>query len=256
MTESFQWRRYFDAVVSSIPSTSELLPTWTELCLFVPSFLLLSILFFEVSARLKAKLKWRTGDSRKCFHAFVFLTAAVINGLGDLSTLCLFGFVVSMCIGYALLRADSHLWYEVMARPQDAPHRTRYIIYPWLSTFLGGCVSQIISPSAAVAGFLVVGIGDALAEPVGIRWGRHIYRIKFIPWLRNAQRSLEGSLSVFLSSWVIYFCLIDSVQGNVFMLAWVTMSAMVVTVVEALSPHGWDNFFLQVMGTMLLFWST
>jgi phytol kinase len=234
-------------------SWQDLLPTWPELFLLTPCFLLLSIVFFEVSALLKTKFKWRTGDSRKCFHTFVFLTAAMLSTLTSLSILCLFGFMVSSTIAFALFKADGFCWYEVMARTEDAPHRTRYILYPWLSTFLGGCVSQLISPSAAVAGFLVVGIGDALAEPVGIRWGRHIYRLRFLPWLRDAQRSLEGSAAVLISSWFIFYGLMEATGDEITFLFWVTLNAVLVTLVEALSPHGWDNFFLQVAGTYLLY---
>jgi len=45
-----------------------------------------------------------------------------------------FGAATSLVIAYALARGDGHYMYEALAREKDAPHRTRFIVEPYLAT--------------------------------------------------------------------------------------------------------------------------
>ncbi len=49
-------------------------------------------------------------------------------------------------------------------------------------------------------GILVDGLGDALAEPVGIVFGKHRYRVRSFFSTRTQFRTLEGSACVFASA--------------------------------------------------------
>lgn len=107
-------------------------------------------------------------------------------------------------------------------------------------------------------GYLVTGLGDAIAEPVGTRFGKHPYRAPAIRGVR-AVRSLEGSGAVLMVSAVaLTLCLAFSPQfalsGRSLFI--VVLMAVASTVVEAVSPHGWDNLTLQVipawLGTVFL----
>jgi phytol kinase len=143
--------------------------------------------------------------------------------------------------------------YEAMAREKDAPRRTYYIVIPYFATLIGGLLSNILFPSTAVFGYLVTGLGDAVAEPVGTRFGKHEYKVPAISGVR-AIRSLEGSCAVFIASALaLTACFALSHQLD---LSWrsfflIVLISSVSTLVEAISPHGWDNATLQVVPALL-----
>ncbi|MDM8551389.1 hypothetical protein QUF72_14990 [Desulfobacterales bacterium HSG2] len=108
---------------------------------------------------------------------------------------CLFGGMTTLVIFYAIFRGTGHILYEAMARETDEPHRTYYIVVPYFATLIGGLASNILFGQAAIVGYLVTGLGDAVGEPVGTRFGRHTYKV---PSFRGVEsvRSYEGSAAV------------------------------------------------------------
>src|SRR5205085_7155054 len=88
-------------------------------------------------------------------------------------------------------------------RPEDRPHTLL-----WLTTQVLGAYA-VMTPMTILFGawhmselmfvpVLIHGVGDGLAEPVGIRWGRHKYTTRaFLGGDRRFTRSFEGSACVF-----------------------------------------------------------
>jgi phytol kinase len=202
---------------------------------------------------LKRARRARTGDTRKVFHFLVFATVALAQRFGGTPLVCLFGGMVSLVVLYAIVRGDGHPLYEALAREKDAPHRTHYVIVPWLATIVGGLVSNVLFGPSALFGYLVTGIADAIAEPIGTRFGRHVYRVPSRSSVK-ATRSVEGSLAVFLGSLaaiVIAIALLPDFAFAPRQLLVIPIVALVATIVEALSPHGWDNATLQLAPSWL-----
>lgn len=240
-----------DFFVTNFPSAKAVAlggPTallWAAACLMFAGFL-------------KTRRNWKTGYTRKVFHFLIFGTVVAIHWIWGTPGVCLFGGMTTLVIAYALLRGPGHFMYEAMAREKDAPWRTHYIVVPYLATLIGGVLSNIFFPNAVMFGYLVAGLGDAIAEPVGTRFGKHKYRV---PAIRGvcAVRSLEGSSSVLIvSALALIACLTLSPQfvlsGRSLLI--VMLIAVISTLVEAVSPHGWDNTTMQVvpalLGTILL----
>ncbi len=101
---------------------------------------------------------------------------------------------------------------------------------------------------------LLVGISDGLAEPVGIRWGRHQYHVQWTSRMKPSTRSIEGSLCVAVSSFVIVLLSYAS-SGTLtwpLLIGGALLVAFVLTFVEAVSPHGWDNFTVPIAAALLL----
>jgi len=94
---------------------------------------------------------------------------------------------------------------------------------------------------------LVAGIGDGLAEPVGVRFGRHKYATRALFSDRKYTRSYEGSACVFLSG--VFACLIlkGEMSGVELALA-LGVIPIAMTLAEAFSPHTWDSPFLYLVG--------
>lgn len=206
-----------------------------------------------LSGWLRKHRNWKTGYTRKVFHFLVFVSAAVVQHRLGLPALCLFGAAASVWVGLAIVLGDGHMLYEALAREKDAPHRTLYVVVPYFATLVGGVLANTWFGPVAVAGYLVTGLADAIAEPVGTRFGRHTYRVPSLSPVKSV-RSLEGSSSVFLVCLpaLAAAMMLSDLNLSVQQLPFILGAALVCTLTEAVSPHGWDNALLQLMPSALL----
>lgn len=198
---------------------------------------------------LRTRRQVRAPYTRKVFHFLIFTMAGVIHLVWGLPGVATFGGVVSLAVLFAVWRGDGFPFYEAMARPTDAPHRTLFILVPLATTAAGGIVDNLLFADFAFIGYLVAGWGDAVGEPVGTRWGRHRYKVPSLAGV-PATRSLEGSTAVFLTG---------SAAATLGLLAWgIAPSTAIVTglacgaagaAIEAFSSHGLDNFTVQFAGS-------
>ena len=202
-----------------------------------------------VSGYLKVKRGVRTGYTRKIFHFAIFSTAAAVHALWGIQALCLFGGMTSLVVLYAVVRGGGNALYEAMAREKDEPRRTVFIVTPYIATLIGGVAANVLFGELAVLGYLTTGIGDAIGEPVGTRFGRHEYRVPSFPRVR-ARRSYEGSTAVFLGCMValaIGAIVVPTIGLDTNPLVLIPVVGLVCAVTEAVSPHGWDNLTLQIL---------
>ena len=174
-------------------------PSVQTLLLAGPPALLWAAFCLHLAGRMKALHGWKTGYTRKLFHFLIFGTVVAAHRIWGLPGVCLFGGMTTLVLAFALWRGAGHPWYEALAREKDAPRRTHYVVVPYAATLLGGLAANIFFPDTAVFGYLVTGLGDAVAEPVGTRFGRRLYRVPAMTGV-HAVRSLEGSAAVFLAS--------------------------------------------------------
>jgi len=99
----------------------------------------------------------------------------------------------------------------------------------------------------------VTGLGDAVGEPVGTRFGKHKYRVPSLTSV-EAVRSWEGSAAVLImcfAALILGIALAPELRFSWASPATVPLLALICTSVEAISPHGWDNLTLQVVPTCL-----
>ena len=232
------------------------IPTVQEILIAGPLFLLWAYFSLWLAGWFKVKQGLKTGYTRKVFHFLIFGSAAVIQTFYSLRILCLFGAMVSLVIFFALMKGDGHALYEAIAREKDAPHRTYFIIVPYLATLIGGIISNYYFSDMAVVGYLVTGLGDAIAEPVGTRFGRHEYSVPSFKGVKSV-RSVEGSLAVFAASlFAIALGLILIGDSSVFSsIRFLQIGGLAITctAIEAISPHGWDNASMQIIPAFLAY---
>jgi len=111
-------------------------------------------------------------------------------------------------------------------------------------------------PYAIAAGVLPMAYGDATASIIGERFGRHRYKLV-------ARKSLEGSIAMFTVSFasltvsLIFFSIFYPIQVLAKLPA-VLAAAAVGTLVEGLSPMGFDNLTVPAFSvlTFLLYGGT
>lgn len=231
------------------------MPSWTALALWGPPSLAWSFAALWFAGWLQRRGA-QTGYTRKVFHFLIFSTVAVLEWRVGTPGVCLFGAACTVAVFTAIWLGPGHVLYDAIARPNDAPHRTRFVLVPYFATLLGGLASNLAFGPVAVAGYLVTGLGDAIGEPVGTMFGRHSYRVRSLPSV-PATRSLEGSAAVFLMSAVALFVAAGGspeITLGHFAAGKVLAIAAASAVVEAVSPHGWDNLTMQIIPSALA-WS-
>ncbi len=198
------------------------------------------------SGWLRTKKQVQTAYTRKIFHFYVFTMAGVLHLTLGLPAVVVFGSCVCLCVLYAVYRGAGYPFYEAMARPQDEPHRSFFILIPLGTTLLGGGFANLLFPAYAYVGYFVGGWGDAIAEPVGARWGKHRYKVPSLMGV-PATRSLEGSLSVFLAGASVGVAALYAGGVPFSQAMFVGVACGIAgTLVEAVSSHGLDNLTIQV----------
>lgn len=205
----------------------------------------------SLAAHLKRKAQLRTGYTRKLFHFLIFSSAVVVHAVGGFWAVCVFGTMVSVVVALAVFRGRGHRLYEALARKQDGPRRTYYVVVPYFATLIGGMVSNVFFGPLAVMGYLVGGLGDAAGEPAGLRWGKHPYRRSYGA---RFTKTFEGSAAVLAASVVallIGVAISPDLRFDLRSLVALPVIAFVCTLVEAFSPRGWDNVPMQVVPTLL-----
>jgi len=94
----------------------------------------------------------KTGDTRKTFHTLTFLSTLFVQLVWGLPVVCLYGAPVSPVLAYAVVRGIDHPLYEALAREQDVPYRTCYIVIPYFATLPGGVASNLSFGPLAMVG--------------------------------------------------------------------------------------------------------
>jgi phytol kinase len=207
-----------------------------------------------LAARLRAR-GTRVAYTRKLFHFGVFSGAAAAHAAWGLSGTNAYGIAVALLVLAAIAGGEGHVVYEALARDSDRPRRSLFIVVPLVTTALGGLASALLAGGYASVGYLVAGWGDAVGEPIGVRWGRHPYRVPSLGGV-PAVRTLEGSLGVFCAAWLAAAVALWSLGAGEWLslLAVALACAAVGTVVEAISHHGTDNLTIQLAVSLVAAW--
>jgi dolichol kinase len=168
--------------------------------------------------------------------------------------------IVSPAIYVQPLR-ERFSWIKTMFRsfdrPEDRPHTLL-----WLSTQIFAGFLVIVPMVILFAHhdlldlilipILINGIGDGLAEPVGVRFGRHEYGVRALFTQKKYVRTLEGSACVFITGILVIALHYPSFTSLQYLIALGSLP-MLMTLAEAFSPHTWDTPFLFLVGYLTLF---
>ncbi len=230
------------------------LPDFRMIILWGPFLLLYTLLCAAWVGYLRIQKNIATPYTRKIFHFSIFTMAGILQIVGGLPAVVLFGSLVSLCVLIAVGIGDGFPFYEALARPTDAPHRSLFILVPLATTALGGVLANFFFSPFSYIGYLVGGWGDAIAEPVGTRWGKHKYYVPSLAGVR-ATRSIEGSSAVWLASMMITFViLLLTHYPPTIALKTALLCATAATLVEAISNHGLDNLTIQLTAAGVAYW--
>lgn len=203
----------------------------------------------------------RVNYTRKILHFVLFLfpltLATYLPFEGSVVTVILSGvlFIGSVLLLSARLRSRSAFLATAFAsfdRPEDRPFTLLWLTTQVLATYVVLIAMLLVlqrydKTALIYITVLVAAIGDGLAEPVGVRFGRHTYRTRALFTERRYTRSLEGSACVLLSGFLAVAALRSQLDATQTILALLIIPA-VMTLAEAFSPHTWDGPFLYLAG--------
>jgi len=201
------------------------------------AYIVLSIL---ISGKLGQTLGWSEKASRKLLHMMI----------GNLSLVLPFftssAYPVAVCVPFILLTflacpySPSENMKKRLARLQtltERGHPLGLFLYSISYTVLA--VTFFDSPYLVAAGVLPMAYGDATGAIVGERFGKTTYKI-------IVEKSVEGSLGVFAASFLSVFCgwgyySIFYTFSSFGIIGYSLVTALIATIVEAISPLGFDN---------------
>jgi len=144
-------------------------------------------------------------------------------------------------------------------RIEDRPYSMRYdqiedllrfaVYLPFMFLF-GEASAIVLIPN------LVNQFGDGLAEPVGLRFGKHPYRTRAIWydgkfWSGNFVRTLEGSAAVFVVTVLVVLLHASYFTQTQFVITLLCLP-LLLTVAEAISPHTGDGPLIALSGCVFL----
>jgi dolichol kinase len=146
--------------------------------------------------------------------------------------------------------------YRSVDRPEDRPYTLIWLVTQFVATFavlipLGIYFANRGLPELIYIPILINGIGDGLAEPVGIRFGRHAYQTRALFTNRRYVRTLEGSACVLITGFIAVILFRGLFTPPQFIVALATIP-LLMTLAEAFSPHTWDSPFLFLVGGLAL----
>ena len=222
------------------------------------------IVFFAITFALG---KWlvqkgvKVNYTRKIFH-FVFFFFPVLTVLlfpyeFSIELTLLSGCVLLACLipMYQPIRERSQILstaFSSIDRPEDRPFTLLWVSSQLLATYLVlilmlAWLDRYDMAALISITWLIAGIGDGLAEPVGVRFGKRTYQVHALFTDRKYTRTLEGSLCVFISGILAVALHIEVLNQHQFILAMLIIPTAM-TLAEALSPHTWDGPFLYLVG--------
>lgn len=188
---------------------------------------------------------WKDGDTRKLFHITGFIAFTVFLAFASFDAIIILILSGIVSIAIAIFGGEEFLWFKGIGRNSDRGEKQTYVILPLLCSGLWLILALFIfSKEIAIIATLCVALGDALAEPVGIRFGKHKYNVKAIKG-SSSQKSIEGSLAVFVVCTIII--LIFTLNP---VLA-ISLGA-ILSIVEGISPRGTDNITIPAVAAIIL----
>ncbi|WP_424355520.1 hypothetical protein [Methanobacterium sp. MBAC-LM] len=211
---------------------------WTILALMLPPITLAVAGFLNNNGV-------KDGYTRKIFHFVAFGSTAIFLKYAPLNTALVLIIIGALSVGIACLAGNAFSWFNGIRRTSDYPNETLYVVLPLLSTIVWLTIGAILFDRfIMIIGTICVAIGDAIAEPIGVKFGKHKYNV-FSLTGNTSQRSLEGSLSVFIMCAMIIFLFTNNLTLSLGV-------GLLSSFIEAISPRGTDNLTLPVTASIAL----
>ncbi len=212
------------------------------------------------------KYKVKVNYTRKINHFFVFFLPYLLKTIFPFEE-SLFSQICIACVGLATLiiylkpiRNNVKLiefMFTAFDRPEDRPFTLKWLFIQYLATYIVAIPLWLLFETqnhteAILIIILINAIGDGLAEPVGVLWGKHKYKVKAVFTSKLYTRSIEGSACVFIVAVVVLCSFYNYFTFNQFIVA-LAIVPITATLAEAKSPHTLDSPFIFLFTGIALY---
>ena len=146
--------------------------------------------------------------------------------------------------------------FKAVDRPEDRPYTLIWFSSQIVTTLLVIIPFSVFFERIDRVGYvfipiLINGLADGLAEPIGIKFGKHKYKTRSCLSSRKYERSYEGSMCVFIVSLIIILAYYNYMSIYEYVFCSLTIP-ITITLTEAYSPHTWDSPCIFFMVCSLL----
>ena len=214
----------------------------------------------------KVKYDIKTNYSRKINHVLFWSIPFIIDLIIEIEEnvisvmwnvfFAMFGLILFMKpIRYADCTGLLNYAFKAIDRPEDRPNTLKWLI--WQAVGVGVTILPFSALwtyweyQVAVIPIMIVTFGDGLAEPVGVKFGKHKYKVKGLCTEQEYTRSLEGSSMVFLVSVIMLIIMYDEMIWQE-LVANLLLIPVAATISEAIAPHTLDNPIIITVVSSLL----
>jgi phytol kinase len=240
--------------------------------ILVFTFLFLGIVMGIVAV----KFRKNVGYTRKSLHFASFFLPFIVNKIapieGSISiTLLKFWFVLFIyLLATKIVRRKLMpvlLIFRAIDRHQDRPNTLKWMVTQFVaSSIVAGLTIYLWeefgnyrfekTDDLMLIIILIIGLGDGLAEPVGVKFGKHKYTVR--AWRYRGvccapafTRSFEGSATVLLVSLITTSAFYNIFSPLRFVILLLSLPILM-TLTEALSPRTWDSPFMFAVGAIVI----
>ena len=202
------------------------------------------------------KMSWSQNITRKIIHIGAGLWVWGIIALFDRWTIGIIPFATFIILNYIFYKKQS---FSQMDDEKSTPGTVYFAISITILFLLFWRPAALIDRvQIAIAGVMVMTLGDAFAAIIGQKWGRGEYRFS------GAKRTLSGSAAMFIFSLIGIFCSLYFIPGTTLSpnsvvlslqttLLYSIIAALTATIAEGLSPAGTDNLTVPLISGLVLF---
>ncbi|MBA4030608.1 MAG: hypothetical protein C0478_06915 [Planctomyces sp.] len=214
------------------------------------------IMGWIVTGQLHRVRQLRIGDSRKLNHVAVLVGGAAWFWTDNPANDRLNAFIAAGVLFSILMlacrfprRRFSRVLLQGYVRMEDWPHPHGHLWVSWMASIVGLVIVELVFGSTEITRMsaIVLGIADALGEPIGSRFGRHRFQVADLLSSTIRHRSWEGSLAVCVGATLSIAWLLPISMGLPLTLVVACLMGVLIAGVEAWSPHGLDNLTIPLV---------
>ncbi|WP_374564217.1 hypothetical protein [Nitrosomonas sp.] len=141
-------------------------------------------------------------------------------------------------------------------RPEDRPLTLTWLYTQFIASYLVLIPLLVYFESHAMLPLVMIiiitnGIGDGLAEPVGIKFGKRKYTTHALFTKQKYVRSYIGSACVWVTAFITILIFHQYFNTTQLIAALLTVP-LLITLAEAFSPHTWDSPLIYAVGGVSL----
>jgi len=210
------------------------------------------LLMILISDRTEKAFKWSRRASRKLLHIlignFPFIILFFSESIFPVVIASSFILVTFLATPYSPFKGVRQKLMGLQDTTSEG-HTLGLVFYAVSYTILAAAFFG--SPYIIAAGILPMAYGDSLASLIGQRYGKRKYKL-------FAQKTIEGSLAVFLGSIISVVCGLGFYAFffpfslfEILLLS--TGVASIATIVEGISPSGLDNLTVPICCALFVF---